>query len=1732
MGIPLFTGKLYVWIAQENEIVSASKIQANGQLILLDGLDGYHRVSFEGLTAVEDYVALFFVISSNGDQSSSDWIATNSFKFTTQCCRYISIAMTSSILVEDMDYVGIVAVSEDVVPSTPLQLLITVTYFDEPVESPFIPSTITIGISSSLSLSKVSAGNYTMTGSLVGDEATKYEILYDGIAMESLPFVVQTKDQPLPAPVLQSAIFSDDGSYLVVTFSHATDKGGLQEFFVCSKILNFPCAQYASCSWLSPSKLKITVSDRSDEMCVTVDDMVKLVDDATLRAECTNVDSCSSWPTADTSLYVVASISSTAIVPSIVLNIPQEISSCSSLVLDVAASLGSGGRRWNSATISVSADPINSTASNLDSYLASSFQVESPTVVPSTYLTPDTIYYFTVTLCNFLYKCGSTSASVDVKSSVSLSVSIAGSKARSMTRDEVLSLFSTTKSTQCGDEGAAQPAVQYNWTVWQLADSLSSSYYLVSTIKSTSNNPGRFLLPAYSLLPSTVYKVVVSVSSSSNYQTFSEVLITVGQGSIVANIAGSTVKSIRKGESMRLDGSGSYDVDTFGLSSVTSKLIYKWTCVQIEPYLSNVCDTVLTFDTTTASVVDVFAVAGDGTEVSVVEISLTCTDFTGLRVGTTTVTVSIVPPLSAVLTVSSTATFGKVNPGSALQLIGTANVPSGLKSNLSWSVESSTVDMASIALSPVSKAYSASSTSDYAKNIIYLALSTSKLTAGQSYTFSLTCVLPVPGVSSISKISVTINSPPSLGSMSVSPSSGEELTTLFMLSSNRWIDEDLPLTYEFGYVSTSGQTISLRSRSESAYCSSTLPAGTSTTQPDGSSKHILISVAKVYDSYLAISLVQTAIEVTEKTKSLTTTDIVALVNSITSWNSSQTISGTFSHSVDDIKQATAMATYLLNKIDCSNAPNCTALNRKSCSRVANTCGECSSNFLGDSGDANTPCYSATLSDWQIVDIPKTCVSNCSNHGSCTLLSVTTGQEVSDCNFNDVSCKAICQCYSGYFGDICSLSTKELELKRQARDNVINALVTLVTIEDVSEDTASSMISSLVECSQNREELSSSGAQSLLELSLYTLVQTTSSSVVVSNKASLLSVVNNIGISVIKSTDNSSAAILTNQIVSVLDVYGQSIGAGMVPSQDAVIEVTESFRLLIATSVDSVLTMPKSTLETFLSIATPQVALPNFDYSVNGTSQYYQLHQLSLALFSKSLNSTNTSQTVFNSLSVRASESPCLSQESCSIELVYPLTSSLKSQNAPIVHSISGTCENGKRNKLSLTCPDGPLFELQCNGTYAEINMNCPVTTNHPSCASIGVEGVSCSLVASTHDNITCSCKLPTSSSTLGQRYLLTSNVTTDSDTTVSVDYVAMMSSTVSSMTATIVSAQSLGVGTLRTGWLVVVTLTCFLAFISGAMIFARSLDLNDVTVKPAGSTHRAKSGPWSTVLSKLSNWKLVAIEKSHSVFSVKKHKATGILSFAEEALPRILGSRSLNTKVKEEMKHHHRWLAIVYTFSKRFPRMLRVLSLSTNIIIMLFVQSITYNLSHGDDGTCEGYDTESACLADKSAYETGASKCYWTMDDDSCHYVQPDSDIKVVIFVAILSAVISTPFAMLADWMIQTVLAAPTLIITGSNGKSNLDTEKRFSSVLPISDAIVVERRSSGGPIQLRRTSSSLRRSKIQRDELKEQLRLQSEKEFSQLVKALQMYRTSEWPSNTDVRNDFHGKFKMVSSAS
>jgi hypothetical protein len=157
------------------------------------------------------------------------------------------------------------------------------------------------------------------------------------------------------------------------------------------------------------------------------------------------------------------------------------------------------------------------------------------------------------------------------------------------------------------------------------------------------------------------------------------------------------------------------------------------------------------------------------------------------------------------------------------------------------------------------------------------------------------------------------------------------------------------------------------------------------------------------------------------------------------------------------------------------------------------------------------------------------------------------------------------------------------------------------------------------------------------------------------------------------------------------------------------------------------------------------------------------------------------------------------------------------------------------------------------------------------------------------------------------------------------------------------------------------------------------------------------------------------------------------IKLIEEALPSIFKPNSLWIKFKQEMRVYHRWIGIVFYYSPEFPRAMRVLSLFSSIVIMLFVQSVTYNIADPDDGSCESCNNESCCLSLKSTLNAKENRCSWEIEvgrrgvRESCQFREIDEDITRMFIVAMISAIVSAPFALSIQYLIVNVLSQEPL---------------------------------------------------------------------------------------------------------
>jgi hypothetical protein len=161
---------------------------------------------------------------------------------------------------------------------------------------------------------------------------------------------------------------------------------------------------------------------------------------------------------------------------------------------------------------------------------------------------------------------------------------------------------------------------------------------------------------------------------------------------------------------------------------------------------------------------------------------------------------------------------------------------------------------------------------------------------------------------------------------------------------------------------------------------------------------------------------------------------------------------------------------------------------------------------------------------------------------------------------------------------------------------------------------------------------------------------------------------------------------------------------------------------------------------------------------------------------------------------------------------------------------------------------------------------------------------------------------------------------------------------------------------------------------------------------------------------------------NHHVIGLQEEKRI------EESLPLVLRPVPLLDKCKNEIKMYHRWLGVYFRYSPSYSRPLRVLSLWINIVTLLFIQSVLYNMSDPDDGSCEKQETMDDCLRLKSSLSK-SSRCVWEQQSghqDQCAFRAIDHDFNRVLIIAMLSGILSSPFSVFFQSLILFVLSAET----------------------------------------------------------------------------------------------------------
>jgi hypothetical protein len=1458
---------------------------------------------------------------------------------------------------------------------------------------------------------------------------------------------------------MTSAVFSNDGTNIMVSFDTPTNKAELSNNFPCSRLFSFSrliSEEASRCLWLDNSR--VAIFTRGDGG-IHVGDAVQLTS-RTLRAQCRQLSSgpqCSQWDYSQTTSVVVAKPAN-PLPPSLAIVSPAAVGPCDDLSLDLSGSRGSGGRSFVSVKFSVEGSHAN--VSRVAALLNNPHSPSLPYIIPYTLLAPGYAYNIVITLCNFIGGCTRGSHSFVVSASRSAPVvSLISKSVRTMNRYSELLVSGRAYTSQCGST-VSTANLEYSWKI--SFNGLDKTYLLPST----SADPRVFKLPPFSLDVGSIYTLTLTARHTESLKaSSSSVLVAVVRGEVVAQVKGSSQRGLRSGGSLLIDASFSYDKDN-GMSSsgVSAGLTFGYSCVQISPSYKEVSDLVVTAENTPDRVTVSVPSGPVNLTNSVHKIIVTVTDSAGERSASAAVTVTVLPsfaPLVSVVSDSGT----RINPSQKLKLLAQVDLSSA--GEALWSIDDPAIDLNSVALSQVRRALPAPSTDGVSRRFtLSLVLPQDVLPQQASFLFQLS-VTSASGHTAAASIAISTNSPPLPGEFLIDPTSGVMVSTPFTFSASKYEDDDIPISYEFAYQSPSGSFLVFRSRLEKPFAHSVLPAGRAEVGNLLSTRlHVFDTLDAKVSSFVGVA-VSAKYFSAEDTRNFLTD---ALSNS--------------NGYADEMKQAVAMASSILNAVDCSGAPDCAALNRKACSTSAGQCGTCNYGYAGEFGHANSRCVEVSAQNrrrlqqlhtspslqmsiasaeqcaddtdcagelWSVcsggecVVRDKECVGGCV-HGECKFVSLYNTSIVFDsCTVLDGHCRTVCECKTGFRGRSCELSQSEHEQALLTRHQLAETIRSISLSEDATADTLVSWLESLASiCSDP------SGLEDRTKVLLSTLAEeflrAASALGLPYEAVSSVSSVIDLVLSTDEEGDNAAS-------LSLLTAYNNFVLGDMVEGQNTVSVMTSTFR---ASHVS--LSSQESTGSS--TVSAPTTALEDMLHAEKQSAQVPVGSQggVKVSVVETLASSNNKSSYLSIPLGLRFdtfpcddnSTSPCLLTVTLqNVRRAPPLSSG---SEPPVYHSLK--CEEDVVRNQSFTCPEGDAIWLHCNGTAGYLSSRCPMHSLAATCASIGSDDSVCSLVHYRGPNVTCECSLLRPPGNNGRRLQATSGTEGSEEESVSVDFATISVSIATDFVDTWKSAGDLSAQSVKDGVQVLITVALIGIFAVSFVLYAAFLDHRDDLVLAAENASTARGSvvrrreessrgkvvpaPATSTLSSI----VLGIERSASMLqSTKSQLPSRKLATrssgrgasqverekVETALPAVLRPLPIWKKFSNEVKMHHRWVGVVCHYSPAYSRPLRVMSLLMNILTMLFIDSLTYEIAYPDDGSCETYSSAASCLREDSAYAKDESKCFWDESDSTCHIQAVENDMERVIFVAIIAAIISTPFAVLFQSLILFVLSAETI---------------------------------------------------------------------------------------------------------
>ena len=1593
--------------------LSVGEIQLQNQLIDVTGFNVTYII--EDVRASSDYQVYCATYSTLNVPMTFSKMLDTKLTVRTACCRTATIEILKQSVYNFKDVSKVIRVSINSPYPENLNISLSTLYrvneSDDnvaTVHSIFAPKSVYFAPDSksysqdiAFISSNGAAGIYTLNFHLGGESTSDFDVAYLGGSI----FMVLGNGMEPSAPRLKSAQFDNNGMSVHLRFDTATNRGLFSNIFSCEDILEaIFIDSTTSCLWTSDVDLSLFSSGVGG---AEINDTVTLLPDV-LQAKCDGLDAsnCNGWQYSSSSATRILSPAH-ANPPHVSIVAPASVGPCDDLVFDMTGSTGAGGRPFT--TISITVDSIHPNISDLNTFLSSVNNIRDPILISSDYLQPNFAYNFVAVLCTFFGSCGRASHQLVVSKSINVPViSVNSDKIRSVYRYSTLSIRGNAHTFICGSSTTTKN-LNFAWSLYTRNPSTQAISKLTdSRFQSSSADPRVLKLNPFTLDVGGVYaaRLTVTHTVSLKSSTF-WIDIFVITGDIVSVLSVPSRMGLRFDSSIHLDAGGSYDEDSDS-DDPSENLVYFFECKLISPAYSDICD--LSFQHNTNASVEVSFGNSTGDEIgNIYEVRVVVQHASDSRFSESFVEITILPSSAPKIMLTSENNL-RINPSQKVKLIG--NIEYSSSGYAIWDISDDSIDIDDSPLFDRTKLIAGPPGGQSVGVLIMsLVLPPFTLPPQSTFTFSLSCFLSGGNFSNVASITLTTNSPPQPGLFIIIPKNGTMLETTFSFSAAEWEDVDRPMSYDFGYQSNSGAYTVSRSRLEVSYfVTSSLPSGIA------NADYNLSVQLQVFDILNAKTAVVENIRVVEG-QELSVDDMQALLSS--------GIEASNGYS-DGLKELIATLLNLVNKVNCSEAPDCLSLNRESCSTISRTCGECLPGFVGDPISSNDKCqevdenakrnsnieiFEECNSEGQCYIPSKRCPStDCSGHGKCEYVSPRVpNMTFTNCTVVDFHCLAKCTCSDNYAGVACEFLSEDYIGRLDTRHEIVQLIRNISLLDDPTPESLSSWLQGLADVCSNPAGLYAHTKILISELAIE-FIGIARTLLLPYEELNSVRITLDLVLSAL--SEGSSAP------ASLLDAYAAFISRDLVQGQNNVAVTASTFRVAsydLDGSTNVTCTAPQSTLQEFLK-QTPQSAVVPESSTLSG----YRFSLLELLV-----SGFDSAEYLSAPLGLRFVSSPCnyTANESCTVFVTLQHTSLEESVqgSSNATDRMLFTCTNDVENQTAI-CPNGETLSVSCNGTAGTVLQYCPYNSIAKRCMSIGRDESACTLVEVTPTNISCACTLPT----LVQRRVL-SNGAHDSE--ISIDFATAGTAIFHEFTATWMSVNKLTLSDVAGSWLVLLTLG-LLAVVSIALLFLswredmiENKRLAQVAARKNDTSDDNKPNVAKLLLDGKMRRRVIQGTPPNLTDQQKNRTVHDVL---DSALPSVLQPIPLWTKCTRELKQYHRWAGIYFHYSRSYSRPLRLLALLTNVILLLFVDALTYDLRDPDDGRCELEKDIDSCLSEPSSLTAGKSKCVWDDDNSSCHIRDTDNSLSQILTVAIFSSLIGTPFAVAIHVSIQKYLAAET----------------------------------------------------------------------------------------------------------